>query len=112
MPFPSPENLPNHSKDFTTVKISLLFYGFGFMAVKHVGLAPQPGMETAQRALKGEVVFFFSMDIQWSFYLFMVALSLHAFAWAFSSYREWGLLFVAVCELLIATASLVAEHRL
>ena len=83
------------------------------MAVKHVGLAPQPGMETARLALNGEVIFFFfSMGIQWPFYLFMVALHLHAFAWAFSSYREWGLLFIAGCELLIAIASLVAEHRL
>ena len=31
---------------------------------------------------------------------------------AFSSCREWGLFFVAVCRLLIAVASLVAEHRL
>ena len=33
-------------------------------------------------------------------------------AWAFSSCGEWGLLFVAVRGLLIAMASLVAEHRL
>ena len=31
---------------------------------------------------------------------------------AFSSYGEWGLLFVVVRGLLIAAASLVAEHRL
>ena len=30
----------------------------------------------------------------------------------FSSYREWGLLCVAVCALLVAEASLVAEHGL
>ena len=30
----------------------------------------------------------------------------------FSIYGEWGLPFVAVCGLLIAVASLVAEHRL
>ena len=33
-------------------------------------------------------------------------------AWAFSSCGERGLLFIAVCRLLIAVASLVAEHRL
>ena len=33
-------------------------------------------------------------------------------AWAFSSCSEQGLLFIAVRELLIAVASLVAEHRL
>ena len=31
---------------------------------------------------------------------------------AFSSCSEWGFLFVAILELLIAVASLVAEHRL
>ena len=33
-------------------------------------------------------------------------------AWAFSSCGEPGLLFVGVCGLLIAVASLVAEHGL
>ena len=33
-------------------------------------------------------------------------------AWPFSSCDKQGLLFVAVCGLLIAVASLVAEHRL
>ena len=31
---------------------------------------------------------------------------------AFSSFREQGLLFIAMCGLLIAVASLVAEHGL
>ena len=34
------------------------------------------------------------------------------FAWAFSSYGEWSLLFISVYGLLIGVASLVAEHRL
>ena len=34
------------------------------------------------------------------------------YAQAFSSCGEQGLLFVSVCRLLIAVASLVAEHRL
>ena len=51
-------------------------------------------------------VFFF-------FFIFLLAaLGLHCCAWAFSSCGEWGLLFVAVCGLLIAVASLVAEHGL
>ena len=33
-------------------------------------------------------------------------------AWAFSGCSEQGLLFIEVCRLLIAMASLVAEHRL
>ena len=42
----------------------------------------------------------------------MAALGLHCCAWAFSSFGEQGLLFVAVRRLLIAVASLVAEHGL
>ena len=33
-------------------------------------------------------------------------------SWAFSSYGEWGLLFIAVSGLLIMVVSLVAEYRL
>ena len=44
-------------------------------------------------------------------YLFWVALGRRCCAWAFSSCSERGLLFVAVRRLLIAVASLVAEHR-
>ena len=45
-------------------------------------------------------------------YLFMAALGLRCCARAFSSCREQGLLFVVVRRLLIAVASLVAEHGL
>ena len=45
-------------------------------------------------------------------YLFLAVLGLRCCAWAFSSCSEQGLLFVAVRGLLIAVASLVAEHRL
>ena len=45
-------------------------------------------------------------------YLFLAALGLCCCVWAFSSWGERGLLFVAVCGLLIAVASLVAEHGL
>ena len=38
------------------------------------------------------------------FFFFLSALGLHCCMWAFSSWGEWGLL--------IAMASLVAEHRL
>ena len=44
--------------------------------------------------------------------LFLAALGLHCCAWAFSSCGEQGLLFVVVRGLLIAVASLVAEHGL
>ena len=42
----------------------------------------------------------------------MAALGLHCCARTFSSCHEWRLLFVALCWLLIAVASLVAEHGL
>ena len=45
-------------------------------------------------------------------YLFMAALGLRTCAGAFSSCGEWGLFFLAVCGLLIAVASLAAEHGL
>ena len=45
-------------------------------------------------------------------YLFMAALGLLLLRTGFSSCVEWGLLFAAVSGLLIAVASLVAEHRL
>ena len=45
-------------------------------------------------------------------YLFLAALGLHCCARAFSSCSELGLLFVLVHRLLIAVASLAAEHRL
>ena len=45
-------------------------------------------------------------------YLFMAALGLRCCAQAFSSCGERGLLFVAARGLLIAVASLVAEHGL
>ena len=45
-------------------------------------------------------------------YLFLAALGLCWWAWAYSSGGKWGLLFVAVHRLLIAVPSLVVEHRL
>ena len=52
--------------------------------------------------------FFFLINL---FYLFILAvLGLCCCVWTFSSCSEQGLLFVAVRGLLIAVASLVAEH--
>ena len=61
---------------------------------------------------------FFSMVLPfWGFFgffffFFMAVLCLLCCVQAFSSCSKWGLLFVAVRWLLIAVASLVAEHRL
>ena len=46
------------------------------------------------------------------FIYLLAALGLRCCTWAFSSCGKWGLLFVAVCRLPIAVASLVAEHGL
>ena len=54
------------------------------------------------------VVFFFFLRV---IYLFLTALGLRCCESAFSSHVKWGLLSVAVSGLLIAVASLIAEHR-
>ena len=46
------------------------------------------------------------------YYLFLAVLGLPCFARTFSSCSKWRLLSGVVCGLLIAVASLVAEHRL
>ena len=50
--------------------------------------------------------------INFLIYLFLVALGLRCCVRAFSSCSKTGLLFVAVCGLLLVVASLVEEHRL
>ena len=44
------------------------------------------------------------------FYLFLAALGLRCRMQAFSNCGEQGLLFIALCRLLTAVVSLVAEH--
>ena len=58
------------------------------------------------------VFFCFCFFIFLFIYLFLAALGLRCCTRAFSSCGEQGLLFVAVCRLLISVASLVAEHGL
>ena len=45
-------------------------------------------------------------------YLFLAALVLCGYVWAFSCCKEQGQLFVMMCGLLIVVASLVAKYRL
>ena len=59
----------------------------------------------------GGEFFFFLINLFYLF-LFLAVLGLHYRAWAFSSCREQGLVFVAVRRLLTAVASFVAEHGL
>ena len=56
--------------------------------------------------------YYFFYKFIYFIYLFLAVLGLHCCTWAFCSCGEWGLLFVVVCGLLIAVASLVAEHGL
>ena len=55
---------------------------------------------------------YFFKKINLFIYLFLAALGLRCYARAFSSCGERGLLFIAVRRLLVAVASLVAEHGL
>ena len=61
-------------------------------------------------SVESEIFFFFQLI--YFIYLFLAALGLRCCARAFSSRGERGLLFIAVRGLLIAVASLVAEHGL
>ena len=58
------------------------------------------------------VLFLFLKKFYLIYLLFLAVLGLHCCMRAFSSCGEQGLLFVAVRGLLIAVASLVAEHGL
>ena len=57
-------------------------------------------------------LFFFNKCIYLFVCLFLVALGLRCCMWAFSSCGEQGLLFIVARGLLVAVASLVAEHGL
>ena len=65
-----------------------------------------------QEIVKHLFIYLFIFYINLFIYLFLAALGLRCCARAFSSCSERGLLFVAVRRLLIAVASLNAEHGL
>ena len=76
-----------------------------------------PFLTDVCRFFKTKHFYFFNvvsiyLSIYLFIYLFMAALGLHCCARAFSSCGEQELLFVAVHGLLIAVASLAAEHGL
>ena len=72
------------------------------------------GHGKASGSIKGQQVFFYIYIYKFIYfiYLFLAALGLRCCTRAFSSCSKRGLLFVAVHGLLIAVASLVAEHGL
>ena len=72
-----------------------------------------PAAVFTEPVFTGICLFFVFLKLFYYFnYLSLAALGLRCCAWAFSSCRERGLLFVAVRGLLIAVALLVAEHGL
>ena len=65
--------------------------------------------------MRNLILFYFILFILFCsllFFFFLAVLGLRCCVWAFSSCGEWGLLFIVVRGLLIAVASLAAEHRL
>ena len=84
------------------------------------GLGPLPGgfkgLPWLQNVLfpsrEVQVGLFFIYKFIYFIYLFLAAVGLCCCVWAFSSCGERGLLIVAVRGLLMAVASLVAEHGL
>ena len=74
--------------------------------VNQVGFVVRVQAVTTTRMIEIHFFFFYKCI------LFLAELGLCCCVRAFSSCGEWGLLFVAVCGLLIAVASLVAEHGL
>ena len=61
---------------------------------------------------RSRFVYSFFLIYLFFIYLFLALLSLRCCTWAFSSCGDQGLLFIVVCGLLTAVASLVAEHGL
>ena len=69
------------------------------------------GLDEICKVSRTQWCFIFFRRLIYLYYLFLSALGLRCCARAFSSCGERGLLLVAVHGLLIAVASLVAEHR-
>ena len=77
-----------------------------------VGVQSPNHWTTGEFPKEGTLFFFFLIYLYSIYFLFLAALGLRCCARAFSSCGEQGLLFVAVRGVLIAVASLVAEHGL
>ena len=81
-----------------------------------VGQIPVNNMSTIQPLsfpiFLRKILFFFFTNIFYFIYLFLAVLGLHYCVRAFSNCGDRELLFVEVCGLLTAVASLVVEHGL
>ena len=114
-----------NNRKYIFTKSCLLFFFFFWPRRAACGiLVPRPGIEPMPPALRAwslnhwtasEVpsqLFFFFNKFIYFIHIFLAALGPRCWAQAFSSCGERGLLFFVVHGLLIAVASLVAEHRL
>ena len=99
--------------NFFNWKTNFLFFFF-FAAPRSTQDLSSPNQGSNPHPLQWntESFFFLLNKFIYSIYLFLAALGLLCCVLAFSSCRKRGLLFVAVPGLLIAVASLVAEHGL
>ena len=82
----------------------------GFFFLLNPGTLARTSSIILDKMIMVDVLVSFLIDL--FIYLFLAALGLRCCAQAFSSCGERGLLFVAVCGLLIAVASLIVEHGL
>ena len=118
---PSLSTSPLHAEGvWVNLFYSKIFYSFRKSTYSRLGFTQPPllfldsenlnllHLKTAIRTRW--VCFWFCFLINLFIYLFLAALGLRCCAQAVSSCGEPGLLFVAVCGLLIAVASLVVKH--
>ena len=96
--------LIKHLEQWLTLKytFSVCYHQHLSSQVSILGGAVWPGPKENKPVIVSTILFI---------HLFWAVLGLPCYTQAFSSCGEWGLLFVAIRGLLIAVASLVAEHR-
>ena len=101
-PHPHPPRLdPLSRPHHCHLRTSLLLGGTHYLLDPHLPLSCLAQIQTS-------VTFI----VLFCFWFFLAVLGLCCCTWAFSSFSERGLLFVAVRRLLIVVASLVVEHGL
>ena len=99
---------PDNNWRFLTISFDR---DFSFIAMKSIPLHKY-NIIYLTTSLWVDLFFSFFYKFIYFIYLFLAELGFHCCMRAFSSCDEWGLLFVVVCGLLIAVASLVEEHGL
>ena len=92
--------------------VYLLGMGRHIRAPILLGLLKKKNALISFKLEKKFILFYFFKDSSIFVFFFLAALGLRCCVWAFSSCSKRGLLFSVVRGLLIAVASLVAEHGL